>query len=79
MDTYSLPLCSQLVVVCVIESGVVDHRGDDEVDVDPECVVKHEPDESQESEDISDGQPGRSIHLHNLMSFTKYVCLDNSR
>ena len=44
-------------MVGVIESGVVHHGGDDQVDVDPQGVVEHKPHECQESEDISDGEP----------------------
>ena len=58
-------------MVGVIERGVVHHGCDHQVDVNPQGVVEHEPHESQESEDISDGNPlnaGRRFH-----DGTKYV------
>ena len=68
-----------VVVVCgVIESGVVHHGGDHQVDVDPQAVVEHEPEESQESEDISDRntvQAAWSLHLIILLN-TMYLCTD---
>ena len=36
---------------------MVDHRGDDQVDVDPEGVVEDESDEGQECKDIPNWQP----------------------
>ena len=36
---------------------MVDHGGDDEVDVDPQGVVEHDPDEGQDGEDVSDREP----------------------
>ena len=60
-------------MVGVIESGVVHHGGNHQVDVDPQGVVEHKPDERQESEDISDGNP-----LNTCWRFhdgTKYVLL----
>ena len=62
--TYCLLLRAQLVVIGIIESGVVHHGGNHQVDVDPKGVVEHKPDEGQESEDISDGNP-----LHTCWSF----------
>ena len=62
--TYCLLLWAQLVVIGIIESGVVHHGGNHQVDVDPKGVVEHKPDEGQESEDISDGNP-----LHTCWSF----------
>ena len=51
-------------MVGVVKSCVVDHGGDHQVDVDPQGEVEHEPEEWQESEDISDGNP-----LHTYWSF----------
>ena len=53
-------------VVRVIDGGVVDHRGNHQVDVHPERVVKHEPDKGKEAEDIAHRQPagaGEKLHL----------------
>ena len=58
-------------VVCVIDGGVVDHRGDDQVDVHPQGVVKHEPDEGKETEDIAHREPaGACGKLHLVDSLT---------
>ena len=40
---------------------MVDHGGDHQVDVDPQGVVEHEPDEGQEGEDIADRQPAGTL------------------
>ena len=61
--TYRL-LSTRLVVIRVIESRMVDHGGDHQVDVDSQGVVEHKPDESQESEDISYWEPCRSVHVN---------------
>ena len=45
-------------VVRVVDGGVVDHEGDHEVDVDPQRVVEHEPDEGEQGEDVADRDPG---------------------
>ena len=44
-------------IVCIVESCVVDHRGDDQVDVDPEGVVEDESDEGKKCEDVPNWQP----------------------
>ena len=54
-QTYNWFCCIQFVFI--IEGGVVDHGCDDEVDVDPQGVVEHEPDEGQDGEDVSDREP----------------------
>ena len=41
-------------MICIIEGSVIDHRGDNEVDVDSECVVEHGTEEGKESEDVTD-------------------------
>ena len=60
-------------MVGVIECGVVHHGGNHQVDVDPQGVVEHETEESQESEEISDRntvQTGWTLHIHFTVMLT---------
>jgi hypothetical protein len=57
---------------------VVDHGCDDQVDVDPEGVVEHEPYEGQDSEDVAHRQACWQLHFHekteNIFLITEF-CL----
>ena len=53
---------------------MVDHGGDDEVDVDPERVVEHKPDEGQQGEDIADWQPTGALGtVHDLTEMASVI------
>ena len=56
-------------VIRVIDGSVVDHGGDHKVDVDPQRVVEHKPNEGEKTEDIADGEPAgacETLHLDSL-------------
>ena len=42
---------------------MVDHGCDDQVDVDPEGVVEHKPNEGQDSKDVADRQTCWQLHF----------------
>ena len=56
-------------VVRVIDGGVVHHRGDHQVDVDPQGVVEHKADKGQETENIAYWEPTGTCETFHIVEF----------